>query len=356
MSNKVTMQHVADAIGVSKYVVSKSLSGKEGVNAATRERVRQAAVKLGYRFNARSGAGTKPGAGGSDQSVLSGEKMTVVVMLPNIRHQFRDSLYWGRILDGITGELDTLGAGAVVITDQTVDSFLSIVHRDNIQGFIGVGEIAAKVLQEVGRLRVPIVLIDHEDLLVEASELFANNRECVYQLTNYLISLGHRAIRFVGNTRYSKSFQSRWSGYKDALEEHGIYVIADDPLASLEGSNRQEHAEEIKRVLAKDQSQQRFPSALVCANDAIAISAMDALRGMDVRVPEDVSITGFDNIEDSFHAVPKLTTVNVEKEILGRRAVQVLLGRIENPDFPTEIIYMSASLIHRESTAPMLAE
>lgn len=346
MSQKVTMQHVADAAGVSKYVVSKSLSGKGGVNAATKERVLHAAAKLGYRFQARSG-GADGGAPDADET----GKTTVVVLLPNVRYQLLDSVYWGRIVDGITQELEEAEARAVVITDQTADSFLSLVHQDNIQGFIGVGQVSAQVLHEVGRLKVPIVLIDHEEPLIKASELFANNRECTSQLTNHLISLGHHSIYFVGNTDYSLSFLSRWKGYKDAMEEAGLEMPKQHPLSCLQGETRADHAEQIRSILEAMKGHEDFPTALVCANDAIATSAISALKAMNIEVPDQVSITGFDNIEDAYLSEPRLTTVNVEKELLGKRAVQVLFNHMNRPEFPKETIYMSATIVYRESIA-----
>ncbi|EES73700.1 sugar-binding domain protein [Paenibacillus sp. oral taxon 786 str. D14] len=346
MGKKITMQHVADAAGVSKYVVSKSLSGKGGVNPATRERVLQVAAKLGYRFHARPTNVSQ----GTVEAIGKTRKSTVVVLLPNIRYQLRDSVYWGRIVDGITQELQMNGSRAVVITDQTADSFLSLVDEDNIQGFIGVGQVSTQVLQEAGKLEVPIVLIDHREPLVKSSELFANNRECVYHLTNHLLSLGHRFIYFVGNIDYSFSFLSRWNGYKDAMEEAGLPVSKHHPLSCLEGENRVEHTEQIRAILESWKGRNDFPTALVCANDAIAICAINALKSLNVRIPQEVSITGFDNIEDAFFTEPALTTVNVEKELMGRRAVQVLFNHMTHTNFPRETLYMSGSIVYRDSS------
>nr|WP_253944934.1 LacI family DNA-binding transcriptional regulator [Paenibacillus sp. NEAU-GSW1] len=343
------MQQIADAVGVSKYVVSKSLSGKGGVNAATRERVKQAAIRLGYRVSVKQNSKDMVNNGAA-----AADKATVVVMLPNIRFQVRESEYWGRIVDGITSELESLELRGVVVTDQTIDSFLSIVQKDTIRGFIGVGEVSGQVLQEISRLGLPLVLIDHEDQLISANGVFANNRESVYQLTHYLLSLGHKRLRFVGNIRYSKSFYSRWCGFKDALDEQGLgLAIPDkiDPLASLQGQSRQEHTEEIREILMKEKESGLFPTALVCANDMIAIAATNALRDIGISIPQEASVTGFDNIEDSYQLSPRLTTVHVEKEMLGRRAAQMLLNSMRNPDFPQETVYMNASLIHRDSTA-----
>ncbi|WP_040949458.1 LacI family DNA-binding transcriptional regulator [Gorillibacterium massiliense] len=349
MSNKITMQHVADAAGVSKYVVSKSLSGKPGVNAGTKEHVRQTAVKLGYQFTPRSGGKTR-----QDGNIM--DKQTIVVLLPNVRGQFLDSLYWGRIVEGITQELRTLDASGIVITDQTVESFLSMVDKANIHGFIGVGEIDTGVLQEVSRLNVPIVLIDHDDSLVVSSQLFVNNRECVYQLTNHLISLGHRDIRFVGNTGYSISFMNRWDGFRDAMEEGGLQIVGNDPLCKLRGDTRIEHEVEIGKILEADRAAGNLPTALVCANDAIAVCAMNVMDQMNIQVPDDISITGFDNIEDSYTRIPGITTVNVEKEILGKRAVHMLLEKMKYTGFPRESIYLSASIIYRGSIGKMKKE
>lgn len=359
MGNKVTMQHIADAAGVSKYVVSKSLSGKSGVNPATRERVRQTAEKLGYRLSSRRPRGVdedfveRRGRAFRAGDSSGMQKSNVIVLLPNVRHQERGSAYWGRIIDGIGLELERMGSDQIVITDKTGENLHTILKKVQIDGFIGVGEISTDVLHEIGRLKVPVVLIDHSEPLVDATELFANNRESIYSLTNHLIALGHRSIRFVGNIGYARSFRSRWNGYREALGQHGLSWRIDDPLVQLRGNNRSEHESEIREVLKRElrdrTSATHFPTALVCANDAIAISAMNALAALKLRVPMDISVTGFDNIEDSNYTMPPLTTVSVEKEAMGRRAVQVLLTRMENREFPSETIYLRASLIHRDS-------
>lgn len=348
MSHKVTMQHIAEAVGVSKYVVSKSLSGKEGVNAATRERVRQAAIKMGYRFNPRTAKVNEEETEGSTEVL-----QTIVVLLPDIRYQYKESLYWGRIISGITEELESLDMRGVVVTDQTADSLLSIVNQDTIQGFIGVGEISAQVIEEISRLRVPIVLVDSGNPLIEAIRLFANNRECVYQLSQHLLSMDHQNIRFVGNMSFSQSFMSRWNGYKDAMEEYGLTVDRQDPLCHLNGEDQAEYTDEIRSILQECMDNNGLPTALICANDSLAISTMKALADLKLKVPDDISVTGFDNIEDAYHTDPGLTTVNVEKEMMGRRAVQLMLHSIKHRDFPKETVYMPASIIHRDSVSSL---
>ncbi|WP_281889493.1 substrate-binding domain-containing protein [Paenibacillus sp. YYML68] len=99
------------------------------------------------------------------------------------------------------------------------------------------------------------------------------------------------------------------------------------------------------------------PTALVCANDTIALTAMQALKELGVKVPGDVSVTGFDNIESSYQTSPALTTVHVPKESLGERAVERLLGRIERKQTPMEKLLLSGEVFYRESTAgPMTAQ
>ncbi|MOA41961.1 HTH-type transcriptional repressor PurR [compost metagenome] len=117
----------------------------------------------------------------------------------------------------------------------------------------------------------------------------------------------------------------------------------------MQGDNKIEHEKEIREILESDRAAGSLPTAFVCANDAIAVCTMNVLDQMGISVPADISVTGFDNIEDSYTRVPGITTVNVEKETLGRRAVLMLLEKMKYPGFPRESIYMSATIIYRES-------
>lgn len=343
MSKKVTMQQIADYLGVSKFVVSKALSGKGGVSPATKERVIQAASQLGY-FAQRSGyvRNMKP-----DQLPTGGTKPSVLVLMPNTRFQTKDSVYWGRILDGISARLEERQYGMVIISEHSIDGLLNVLNPHGLLGMIGVGEISTSMLLEVHRCGLPMVLIDHEDPLIPSDTIFVNNYDCMYRLTHYLMGIGHRDLLFAGNIRFSRSFYDRWNGFRNALEEQGV-ALRNDHLTNLEGIT--DFAGQFKAWASRCMEDGTLPSALVCANDSIAIEAIEAFKELELDVPEEISISGFDNIEDAHRSRPPLTTVHVPKEALGRKAVDRLIERVETPREPLEKLLIAGELVYREST------
>lgn len=349
MSKKVTMQQIADHVGVSKFAVSKALAGKSGVSAETREKIIGAATQLGYFVQKKTKtAASKASSGSSEKS----QGDTIIVLIPNVRYQNRHSFYWGRIIDGITNGLEEHRIGIMIVTEHITDNFAKLINPEGVLGLIGVGLISNQLLLEIRNLGIPFVMVDHEDPLIPSDSLFMNNYECVRRVTNYLLGNGHRKLQFVGNIRYSRSFTDRWLGYRSILEEQDIPLQQYPRLLSFEGDNRSEMTEALDVILHDLQREQGLPTAFVCANDSIAICVMTVLMKMGIDIPGQVSVTGFDNIEDAALSKPTLSTVHVNKEALGQRAVETLLWRIAHADGPKERILLSGDFVVRESTGP----
>lgn len=357
MSNKVTMQQIADYLSVSKFVVSKALSGKGGVSEATQERVIQAASQLGY-FTQKN-AYVKTMKLEQLPKTPAAHKQSVLVLMPNIRFQTKESLYWGRILDGIASRLEEDGYGMVIVSEQSVDHFLHFLNPNGILGLIGVGEISTPLLLEVHRIGLPMVLVDHEDMLIPSDTVFTNNYDSMYRLTKHLIGKGHTQLCFIGDMNYSRSFKDRFLGFRSVLEEQALveprFQMGNDCYLPVEGFEHQQFQEPIKQWAIKRLKAKTMPTALLCANDMIGIGAIDAMKELGIAVPEEVSITGYDNIDDSYRMTPSLSTVHVPKEALGKRAVERLISRITNKQEPMEKLLVAGEILYRESTAQVKA-
>ncbi|RED56282.1 LacI family DNA-binding transcriptional regulator [Cohnella lupini] len=174
MSKTVTMQQIADHVNVSKFAVSKALSGKSGVSPDTREKIIRAATQLGYFVQKRN----KPVVIRSVPSrPPSGDRNTIIVLIPNVREQTRQSAFWGRIIDGITTGLEENHLGMMIVTEHITDNFTKLVNPDAVLGLVGVGLISNQLLLDVRNLGIPFVLVDHEDSLIPSDVLFMNNYE-----------------------------------------------------------------------------------------------------------------------------------------------------------------------------------
>lgn len=350
MAKKVTMQQIADLVGVSKFAVSKALSGKSGVSPQTREKIIQAASKLGYFAQKRN---RLPGVREAlAHKRTAGSRHTVVVLIPNVRYQNRQSVYWGRIIDGVSQALESAHLGMMIVTEQTADRFSQLINPDAVLGLIGIGHITNPLLLEVRNLGLPFVLVDHEDPLIPCDALFMNNYECERRVANYLLGQGHRRQQFVGNIRFSRSFHDRWIGFRSLFEEQQIPLVQDERLLAFEGDNRMEMTGALEPIIRDQAARGTLPTAYVCANDSIAICVTTILMKLGIAVPEQISVFGFDNIDDAALAQPALSTVHVNKEALGRRAVETLLWRINHPDEPKMTMMLAGDLQVRASTAP----
>ncbi|MCD1258958.1 LacI family DNA-binding transcriptional regulator [Paenibacillus athensensis] len=351
MAKKVTMQHIADHLGVSKYVISKALSAQDGVSPATRERVLHAAKQLGY-FTQKQAHMQKARPAGEDSPEADNRpKQSVLVLMPSIRFQTRESGYWGKVLDGVSLALEQSGLGMVIVTETNADRFMNVLNPQGFLGLIGIGLISASFLLEIHRIGLPMVLVDHEEPLIPCDTVFINNIDSVGRLTDYLIGLGHRHLQFVGNIHYSRSFFDRWNGFRNVMEENGLHgPVVPEPLG-MSNDVPVQSREELRLWLDHARRTDALPTALVCANDAIAINAMDALRELGLSVPDDISVTGFDNIDDAVVSQPPLTTIHVAKELLGKRAVEMLQWRLAHADEPFEKRLLAGTLLARGSHA-----
>lgn len=354
MAKKVTMQQIANYLGVSKFVVSKALSGKGGVSEATKERVLEAAAQLGY-FAQRPV--NKPMKTEHRRIDTGSSKQSVLVLMPNIRFQTKESLYWGRILDGISAELQKRDIGMAILSEQNADRLTGLINPDGIMGMIGVGEISSAMLLDIRRLGISMVLVDHEDDLIPLDSIFVDNFEAVHRLTKQLLSTGKEDIAFVGNIHFSRSFYDRFLGYRAAVEAHyyskpehrsQAYPWLDRSLLTLDGYEKEHFTEQIKQWLF---NLKQLPSAVICANDTIALSLMDVLKERGIEVPGQLSVTGFDNIEDSYTNSLPLTTVHVPKEMLGKKAVERLLNRLQHQEESIVKLLINSEIIYRDSTS-----
>lgn len=352
MAKRITMQDIADHLNVSKFVVSKALSGKGGVSEETRQKVIKAATQLGYSYRERKRTASithEPDKGATLNS--DEEKKTVLVMVPNHPYHQSYSHYWGGVLNGIATGLEQRNIGMMIVTNHNIDYFWQIINPQKLYGIIGVGKIPNHLLIELKKHAVPYVLIEHEDPLVPSDTLFTDNFECSKRLTDYLISIGHQRFQFVGNSHSSVSFLSRWRGFRASLEENQIAYAQNLALLSVTNKTGDVLTKEIDRILRTIVQDTTFPTAFICANDAIAMSTIEALQMNGKTVPDDCSVTGFDNVTEAASFEPAITTIHVEKEMLGLRAIDKLLWRLDHQSHPYEKWLLHGELIIRESTA-----
>ncbi|XEC93628.1 LacI family DNA-binding transcriptional regulator [Paenibacillus tarimensis] len=338
MREKVTIQQIADMTGVSKFAVSRALSGKSGVSAQTRDMILRTAGQLGY-FNNKTQKTRRTEGPVPEVPQIAG---TIVVLFPNIRYQNKGSVYWGPIFEGVSRRLDQIGLDIITITEPSSDHIFSMLNPKAIKGIVTLGNISTQILLDIKRLGIPVVMVDHHDPAFHCDTIFTDNFTCMRELITRLISKGFRKLQYVGNIKAARSFMERWIAYRTVLEEHQLPSRQNKRLTEVESFV--EISEAITALPEED-----IPDVFVCANDFTAISTIEALSARGISVPGQCAVSGFDNTYPDSEIA--LTTVNVNKELLGMRAVDRILWRIANPDSNIEKTLICADIIMRESTA-----
>jgi len=226
----------------------------------------------------------------------------------------------------------------------------SLIDNDSADGLLLAGmmvdENLSKLLKQTGK---PVVLVDAYTDGSEYDSIISDNENGAFQATQYLIEKGHRKIGFIGGSDTGfPSFTDRRRGYRRALQEHQI-----QESVLVDCYSRREDSIDAARTLLLEHPEL---TALVGANDFIAINAMIAANHLGRRVGEDLSIIGFDDILMSESVIPSLTTMQIDKTAMGRLSVQILLNREEEPKSGRITVVVHPRLIERNSVKCIQSE
>jgi LacI family transcriptional regulator len=328
----VTIKDVARASGVSYATVSRVLTGFEFVKETTRQRVMEAVENSGYVANLHA------------RSLVGGRSQIIGLLVPNL-----DNGYVGTIMQGIDKALAHANYDLMLYTSHRhpgKESFyVSAITNGLTDGLLLVAPLVpATYIEALRDQDFPYVLIDQADATESSSVVEATNWQGAYEATQYLIQLGHTRIAFIKGSPAVRSAADRLQGYKAALADYGISALEE---LVIEGDFQQQTGyESAKRLL---QNLQPLPTAIFASNDLSAFGAMDAAREYGLRIPEDISIVGFDDIPQASSVYPKLTTVHQPLEQMGQVAAKMLLERIKDQSKGPQRIALATELIIRDS-------
>jgi DNA-binding LacI/PurR family transcriptional regulator len=204
--------------------------------------------------------------------------------------------------------------------------------------------VGALYLPVMERMRIPVVLLNNQHPSQFAHSVMIDNLDASLEATRHLVGLGHRRIAYLGDRYGHQSDTERFSGYRGAMEEAGLGF---SPELVVHGDGKPEGGEyAMAQILALENR----PTAVFCYNDLSALGAMRAIRAHGLRIPEDISVVGFDDLYISQYLDPPLTTVSQPMPQMGRMAMETLLRIFDGADSPHNL-RVKGHLIVRESTA-----
>jgi LacI family transcriptional regulator len=329
------LSDVARDAGVSPSTVSRVLNASAPVAESVRARVFASLTALGYQ----------PPSGRPNASAL---QSAVVLLIPDILNPF--------FADIARGVQDEAGDSVTVLLDTTEDpqreeQLLRTLARQPIGGVIACGpRLPTEQLMAVrSRYRVPMVVLNRSIRHPEIPCVIVDFENAAYRAARHLLDLNHTRIAFIAGPTTSEASQARRRGVEAALAEAGLALPPERSVGSVPNVNGGFLA--MSSLLALPPADR--PTAGIVYNDIMALGALHAARVQRQRVPEDISVIGFDDIAMAAHANPPLTTIAQPKYRMGRLAMQLLRRMIQGQPSPGEgYTLMESPLIVRESTGP----
>ncbi|MBO7743120.1 LacI family DNA-binding transcriptional regulator [Paenibacillus sp. MWE-103] len=340
MNKKVTTYDISNELGISRNTVSKALNNHASISEETKKKVFEQAIAMGYKKMV-------PGTG--ERTAIS-QSTKCIAYLTRIDRSTNG--YWMNLMRGVEDVLRGSGYDMKMsfIKDEDIISLtVPPMLNSTIDGFVVVGMLNKAYTEKLLAHSLPKVFIDLNAELpitdLKADLVLMESEESVYRITRHLIESGHREIGFIGDIS-SRSFRERWIGYSRALHEANIPQNPSYCITSTHSISYQSF-EGIADTLG---ALEQLPTALVCGNDLMALHAIRFVKEKGLRVPQDIAISGFDQMKETELLDISLTTVANNEFQLGLRAAEELLYRIQRPNRAFEVIHLSTKVIFGEST------
>lgn len=345
---KTTMQDVADALNISRVTVWKVLNSQPGVSDILVNQIYSKAREMGYFKQGQTGKGLPLPSPDIAEIADSGLKtVSVVVSRPE------SSVFWMNIIHQIAKELDKSNVNlmytylpSMMAPGYTLPAALT---NGSIQGIVVLNVYDSDLICALNDLKIPKIFLDMASCVPPHSltgDLFLlEGKSSICKITNEIIRRGRTEIGFIGDTEYALTNRDRYEGFLEAMNLNGLDVNPDICLTGNIGIYT--YQEEIHSFLA---GLKKLPQAFVCVSDYVAYFLQQYLNDNNIRVPEDIAVSGFDGSTEYPGIAGRLTTVQVQTRSLGTRLAKQLLYRIDFPQAPTEIVYFNSNIIYGEST------
>ncbi|MDQ0467144.1 LacI family DNA-binding transcriptional regulator [Labrys wisconsinensis] len=332
---KALIADVARAAGVSTATVSRALTAPDRVLEATRLRVLEAVRVLDYTPNAAA------------RQLRAGRSRAILVVVP----KRRNPPFFSEVLHGIDMELSAAGyamlMGNLDSVDGKEDYLVDLVFGGHLDGAIVLSAaVPARDGRSILQAGIPVVAVCAGTGVAEVPTVVVDDTECTLAQTRHLIGLGHRRLLYIAGPKGNYNEVRRYRGFEAAVREAGL---PREDVVRLEGDYVFRAGVEAGQAFL---AMARRPTGVVATSDEVAIAFMKTIRAAGVRVPQDVSLVGFDGIEFADFVEPTLTTIRQPRFDLGATGARILLGLLGGESPPQPLTVLHGELVVRDSTAP----
>lgn len=339
MSGKPTLEDIAGRLQVSVVTVSNALAGRSGVSEELRARIVQTAQELGYQRRERK----EKKFSAARKTMPDGMKIGVIAE-ERYLEKFA-SFYWA-MYQKIVVEASRRGCFVLleVLAEETrnTQELPKLVKQDQIDALIVLGHMTTEYLHKLYRsLKQPMLLMDFDDMEIPCDAVISNGFYGMYYMTNYLIRAGHTQLGFVGSYLATDSIMDRYQGFSKSLLEHGLvqrpeWILEDRSLSTGKAAVR---------------LPEELPTAFVCNCDYIANLVAEELKKSGLRVPEDISLVGYDDFLMKGEMKERITTYSVDMEAMAHEAVKLLMKRKKGELDEKIVRIVEGRMIERSSAA-----
>ena len=335
MKEKATIRDVAAAAGVSVATVSYVLNGKKKVSEQTRNEVLEVIRRLEYvpDLNAR-------GLSKKDTRLIG---VVVPQTEPGSTLMFRNNFY-SEILGSIEYHARQNGYHVLISATDVTEDYLNLIRERNLDGVIIIGTYQNRFFSQLKQLEVPVVLVDSYCKYDWFHAIRIDDERSSWMATRYVLEAGHRKIALVSGLLHDSGvMQKRFKGYREALEEFGV-PYREEYL--FEETVDYDSGVAIAQRIAREKTD---VTAVVATADIFAIGLMKGFYEAGVRVPEDISVMGFDDNQIAEYYLPPLTTISQPQFDIGHKAFELLLDKINDQSSAERHILLPHKLVERSS-------
>ena len=342
----VTIKDIAQKLNVSPATVSLALNGRPGVNEQTRENILSLAQELNYIGNIGENKTFKR----RTQKNFGNIGFLVYKRYGRV---ITDSEFFTALISSVEQAARAQNYTILLtycIGDKEIANTIKLLKNSNLVGLLILGtELAEEDAELFYQLNLPIVILDCDILGCELDTITIHNADGIWRGMKYFYEQGHRDIGYLHSSFSIRNFEQRRLGYENCLEK--LCLDRDSQKIFLVEPTIEGTCADICELVNQGI---KFPSAIIADNDLIAIGAMKAFAQCGIKVPDDVSIIGFDDIPMTSIIEPQLTSVHVSCEALGDLAIKQLLRRKKNSSAVPKRISIATSLIIRSSVKRLI--
>ncbi len=335
MKNGVKMIDIANKLGVSVVTISNALAGRDGVSEQMRKKITETAEEMGYKpSNTKSGR---------KKSALPKLGKNVGILTSERFVGNRGTFYW-ELTALISNKLSAMNVMTVyecITAESEKNAILpTMITERRVDGIIVIGQVERKYIERISKIDLPLVFVDFYDNRFDVDSVNSDSYHGGYILTDYLVEMGHRKIGFFGTFNMTSSINDRFLGYVKCLMENELEYRREWTL-----DDRDHRGILYEKIDFPDD----LPAAFVCNSDETAFRVISALKSKGVRVPEDISVVGYDNYTVSSICIPTITTVEVDLDKMATVSVDMMVRKLADPQYREGRRIITGKLIIKNS-------